>query len=290
MQGLQLNTQGSDSVIAFTRTPTANDLSTTELLCTFAVNDTEFFSSVNVCNAGTGDGPQGFKLHTGNDISTTNAKAWRNQVGGSGDMHYDFSNNTTSNSNWITKGYVSYNRSGLAQMNFTGQHRCVPEDPTLYSHTVSYVGMLVESTGRYDSIVEGTGGVHTATINESQPIVTLTKVKKSKRVYGVISEREDDGLDRVFMSDVFASSVGKRNDDRLFINSLGEGGVLVCAQGGHIENGDLLCSSDVEGIAMKQDDDLIHSYTVGKSTQDYTFPEITDPMFSVLIGCVYYCG
>jgi hypothetical protein len=38
---------------------------------------------------------------------------------------------------------------------------------------------------------------------------------------------------------------------------------------------------------MKQSDGIMKNYTIGKSTQDYTFTGDTDYK---LIGCVYYCG
>ena len=74
---------------------------------------------------------------------------------------------------------------------------------------------------------------------------------------------------------------------RLIINSIGEGGIKVCNQGGHIWNGDLLCSSDIQGLAMKQPTDFIMNYTIGKATQDYIFESNLDYK---LIGCCYYCG
>ena len=80
--------------------------------------------------------------------------------------------------------------------------------------------------------------------------------------------------------------VPTKADNRLFINSVGEGGIKVCNENGNIENGDLLCSSSTTGIAMKQDDDIVRNYTIGKSTMDYNFTGNENK----LIGCVYYCG
>ena len=108
---------------------------------------------------------------------------------------------------------------------------------------------------------------------------------KSKKVYGVISNKED-GNNREFGVGCFISDLGKRTDNRLFINSVGEGGILVNNENGNIENGDLLCSSSTTGIAMKQDTDFIMNYTIGKATQDYNFTGNENK----LIGCCYYCG
>ena len=105
-------------------------------------------------------------------------------------------------------------------------------------------------------------------------------------MYGVISAKED-GNNREFGVGCFISDLGLREDNRLFINSLGEGGILVCNENGNIENGDYLCSSSIAGIAMKQDDDLLHNYTIAKSTMDYNFIDSDERK---LIGCTYHCG
>ena len=85
---------------------------------------------------------------------------------------------------------------------------------------------------------------------------------------------------------MFVSDLGERQDNRLFINSVGEGGILINNENGNIENGDLLMSSSTTGIACKQDDDIVRNYTIGKATQDYNFTGNENK----LIGCVYYCG
>ena len=60
-------------------------------------------------------------------------------------------------------------------------------------------------------------------------------------------------------------------DNRLTINSVGEGALLVSDICGNIENGDLITTSIIQGIGCKQDDDLIHSYTIAKATIDCDF-------------------
>jgi hypothetical protein len=77
-------------------------------------------------------------------------------------------------------------------------------------------------------------------------------------------------------------------------NAIGEGGILVTDISGNISAGDLLCTSVNYGHAMKQPDDILHSYTVAKATQDVDFSSIpTSSQYgfkSVLIGCTYMCG
>ena len=229
-------------------------------------------------------------------------------------MSWGFSGST--GGSWIGTGkIVPRTSSSYVPMNFTGQHRCCSQDPDIIANVDSYVGMVVISTGVFDSIVPDPIGstsplqdhfvngvnvkkevdqIHEpemstdqVSINEAQPIVALSTTKNDKRVYGVISTCEE-GDERTFTVGSYSTSVnGKIVKRRLFINSLGEGGILVCNQHGDIENGDLLCSSDVTGIAMKQDDDLFRSCTIAKATQDYTFQNDTD---YPLIGCTYHCG
>jgi len=48
-------------------------------------------------------------------------------------------------------------------------------------------------------------------------------------------------------------------------------GFKVCNEGGEISAGDLLCTSTTPGFLMKQPDDIMRSYTVGKSMENVTF-------------------
>jgi hypothetical protein len=267
------------------------------------------------------------EYHYLDDPFSASTHIWRNQIGTGGDLHYDYRSNGISGT-WVPNGYVSPGTGFYAIMNFTGQHRCIPEEEELYVNIDSYIGMVVEATGKYNSIdyanteeeeivankVEAYTDVETRerheekinyvklkrksqktfsntnpTIDEAQPVIRLSSKLKSKTVYGVISSREitnDDGK-RVFSVGTFSSIVGELQDNRLVINSIGEGGILVCNEGGDIENGDYLCSSSTPGIAMRQDDDLLHNYTIAKATMDYNFIDTNERK---LIGATYHCG
>jgi hypothetical protein len=48
-------------------------------------------------------------------------------------------------------------------------------------------------------------------------------------------------------------------------------GFNVCDEGGPVSSGDLLCSSSTPGYLMKQSDEIIYSYTVGKALEKVTF-------------------
>jgi hypothetical protein len=81
------------------------------------------------------------------------------------------------------------------------------------------------------------------------------------------------------------------------INALGEGALWVTNYGGSIQSGDLITTSPVAGYGMLQDDDLMHSYTVGKSTQSIDWNSITDTVWfegkqykKALIAVTYHAG
>ena len=83
----------------------------------------------------------------------------------------------------------------------------------------------------------------------------------------------------------------------LYVNSLGEGGILVSNYAGEVQNGDYITSSPIPGYGALQSDDILHSYTVAKCTEliDWaTVPyniEYNDVMYkSLIIACTYHCG
>ena len=48
-------------------------------------------------------------------------------------------------------------------------------------------------------------------------------------------------------------------------------GFMICDEGGPVREGDLLTTSSKPGFLMKQDGDILHSYTVGKSLFNVEF-------------------
>jgi hypothetical protein len=224
------------------------------------------------------------------DFNITSSNTWHIFMGGTGDLHFQFGTSLST----VLKGFVGTSASSGAyqQMNFTGNHRCITENQSIIDNIDDYIGLVVISTGKYNSIIhdnnENDPSTSDISVDEAQPIVELSNKVKDKRVYGVISNVETKDTERKWGAGLFMSVVNKKIEkQRLFINSVGEGGIKVCNSGGHIFNGDLLCTSEKTGLAMKQDDDLVHNYTIGKATQDYIFESNEDYK---LIGCVYYCG
>jgi len=79
----------------------------------------------------------------------------------------------------------------------------------------------------------------------------------------------------------------KEDFDLLSMNSLGEGGVNVCGEGGDIQPGDLIVTSSTPGKGMRQADDVIRSCTVAKAREAVTFSNASDVK---MVACIYLCG
>ena len=117
-------------------------------------------------------------------------------------------------------------------------------------------------------------------------------------MWGVIAEIEDpNATTHVYTQGSWNTSIEKLGNTRLKINSVGEGAVMVCNMNGNLENGDYITTSHIEGLGMKQDDDLLHNYTVAKITQDEDFASETINVIHngvtykvKLVGCTYHCG
>lgn len=193
-------------------------------------------------------------------------------------------------------GYLD-SAAAAGVIDFTGQHRSV-KSASAPAGIESMFGYIVVADGSY----QNTDGSIRASINESLPMVTLSTQANQKSVYGVISDAEDaNSTERHYSTGAFVSVFGKA-DTRLIINALGEGGVWVSNINGNIENGDYITTTEIPGLGGKQADDLMHSYTVAKATQDCDFT-LDSPNFECVefefngivyrrafIGCTYHCG
>lgn len=185
-------------------------------------------------------------------------------------------------------GYLA--TASVGQIDFTGQHRCIPEEDNLFDE--SLIGRIVYSTGKINSLIPDEDGVHQPTtgkdgidVVEAIPVVALCDENQDKRCFGVIASIKDDDKDglKEFKQGVFTSMVqAPIEDNRLTINSLGEGGIWVVNVNGNIKNGDYITTCDVAegGYGAKQADDLLHNYTCAKATITCNF---------VLDGANYKC-
>ena len=211
-------------------------------------------------------------------------------------------------------GYIQDSATNV-RMNFTGQHRCQP----MFEFKDDMVGLIVESTGSYMNLIkegEECSQISCITINDSIPVVRLCNEEQSRKVFGVISARED--TDRRTFGGNFVSNYTKAlGDERVFINSIGEGGMWVCDTGGNLTNGDYICAAGINGYGMRQASEFLANYTVAKITMDcdfnpeleetkkwvngawvmtgefkaqYQMFELDDGMRIAMIGCTYHCG
>jgi hypothetical protein len=184
-------------------------------------------------------------------------------------------------------------------------------------------GAVVAFTGSHDGLVSPTENIELGDIlvdvdivakrDMSDAISTLTKSTQinQKSVFGVLrsyaqenyipyclAEEYQEEIISYVGEDATSSLVWKErlnpihqtvvdNHKFVFTNSIGEGLINVCGENGNIEIGDLISSSSIPGKGMKQDDDIIRSYTVAKARESVTFSSPTEVK---QIACTYHCG
>jgi hypothetical protein len=179
------------------------------------------------------------------------------------------------NNLWFNVGYdnVGYlnDTSEPGELNFTGQHRNYG-----INETINQVGFIVSSTGNYRNRMTNCDECNKLkiTINESLPIVDYSNMTNDKKVWGVISNKDDYTATTNYTTGRFVSVYKQVREDRpLIVNSLGEGAMWVSNINGTIANGDYITSCNLPGLGMRQDDDILHSYTVSKATTGCGFDE-----------------
>jgi hypothetical protein len=164
-------------------------------------------------------------------------------------------------------------------LDFTGQHRAVV-DKINVSNYESLEGLIVSANkNKYINVDKDiTTGSNAIQISQSLPVVSLSNVVHDKACYGVIAGSED--LDsRTYEQGTFVSVFQKqKGDTRAFINSLGEGAIWVVNTNGSLESGDYITTSNIVGYGQKQDDDVLHNFTVAKITMDCDFEPLTQPI------------
>ena len=193
-------------------------------------------------------------------------------------------------------GPLHISGSLVSGLSFTGQHSVLMEN----SNT-NNIGKIVVSLGTYNNF---TAGIYTnkPNMNESLPSVGFTTKKNDKRCFGVISKstKIDEFKTRsVYNEGAWSVELNKNLlKNRCWVNSIGEGAVLVTNANGNFENGDFITTSEDAGYGIKQDDDLLHNYTVAKITEDMDFTgyRAYDLVLGgvtrkvCLVGCTYHCG
>jgi hypothetical protein len=152
--------------------------------------------------------------------------------------------------------------SGTNYGPFTGGHevKLAPSFPQDVK-----AGMIVSATGEVQKREDGASNV---SVSSTLPTVRLAAAVNDKSVFGAFVSETDlpdehwyvPGADKRFAS----------------INALGEGRVWVSSINGEIQTGDYITTSVVPGYGQKQDDDLLHGYTLDKAIETVDWESVTE--------------
>jgi len=161
------------------------------------------------------------------------------------------------------KGYDFYAAgTGTNYGPFTGAHEAVLTDN--FPEDVK-PGMIVSVTGRARVRQKEDG---TVSISSTLPTVKLSSTVGDKAVFGVLVAEMPLPDDHWYQA-----KAGKRFAT---VNALGEGRVWVSNISGDIRAGDYITTSAFPGYGQLQDDDLLHSYTLGKAIEDIDWGSVTE--------------
>lgn len=180
-------------------------------------------------------------------------------------------------------GYIHGTKYSRDMSNFTGQHRTFIKDIP-YTFAATHEGLIVsDNNDTYIKMSDGIAyGSNAITINESLPVVSISRKKYDKACFGVISTSEDPET----RSDSFGKFVSvyekELGDTRVYINSVGEGGVWVTNINGPLESGDYITTSSIPGYGMKQHTETLSNYTVAKITMNCDFNPRLQPIKRII--------
>ena len=152
-------------------------------------------------------------------------------------------------------------------LSFTGQHICFPEGRMSQGLVVS------ANQNKYMSlngpVTMGLGAIKSS---ESLPVVSLSNVANDRSVFGVVDRFEGNGTERTQTIGIGKVSSAKEvGDNRVIVNSIGEGALWVANTNGNLVSGDYLTTSSLPGYAQKQDSDSLKNSTVAKITMACDF-------------------
>ena len=167
--------------------------------------------------------------------------------------------------NGVTQGKITFSGGTVSYGAFTANHDVsIPEEDNENGYPY---GTLIK-------IISTTTGPERKKVNYSAEKTTQAK---DKAVFGVYSRKYPYEPD-------IPGGFDEENFHSIFC--LGDGHILVCSEGGDIELGDYICSSNTVGHGKKQDDDLLHNYTVAKATEPVIWANESGT--TKLITCTYH--
>jgi hypothetical protein len=244
---------------------------------------------------------------------TTGTSSGTSAVVAVGSCNSDFSTWTAVGALGTGAAGVSASRSGstIAADLATSTHA------GYFAGDVTVTGTYNPFTGSHDALInpgEGVEGdivVDVEVVAKSGVSDTFTKVAVSssanqKGVVGVYAKTQDKAqiyplsISTVSQNDVPGSILKETvraikpeysstyaAHDLISMNSLGEGQINICGEGGALEIGDLIVSSSMPGKGMKQSDDIIRATTVAKVREPVTFTSSGEVK---QVACIYLCG
>jgi hypothetical protein len=161
---------------------------------------------------------------------------------------------------------VFENSTDASTFTFTGQHRSLMNK----NYTSNSRGLIASGNGKFINMDNSLN----PSINETLPYCVLSDINNDIRVYGVISDKEDSG-DQRGAGAGFVKTIPKKNanEERIFINSIGEGAIWVSNKNGPLVNGNYITSTNIAGYGGKQtaEPNKLMNYTVAKITCDCDF-------------------
>lgn len=169
-------------------------------------------------------------------------------------------------------GYNSFSSGSYGP--FTGAH-----DGLVIKSFVAEVGDIIVDK----SIFNHKNISNTIAVNE------ISTKPKQKNVVGVfINRRELDPLNAGTSVPYPWPKDYSEEYDAIIFNALGEGQINVCKEGGNFEAGDYICSSSIPGKGMKQDDDILHNYTIAKIRENCIWEDGDNEI--KMVACIYLAG
>jgi len=164
------------------------------------------------------------------------------------------------NGSGTSQGSITFSDGTVSYNTFTGGHHCsIPEEDNETGYVYGTLLKIVSTISSHRHV---------------EYVVEKTTQANDKAALGVYSGRHP--------------SVLQPEENLHLIYSLGDGHILVCDEGGNIEIGDYICSSNTEGYGMKQSGDMLYNYTVAKASE--TVDWSAESTTTKLVACTYHAA
>jgi hypothetical protein len=201
----------------------------------------------------------------------------------------------------VTTKYYKY--FGITLTLFTGQHKTLPDDPTIKQNLLQNVGLIMSSNDTGYTSCDSENNVYSGKraiyINEALPNCSLSVIDEDPCVFGIITNNTNGNSGKYDDTTTeFCTSL----NDSVRVNSLGEGAIWVSNINGLIQNGDWITTSRIPGVGKKQNEIRRCNYTVAKATMSCDFDLGSDKYKSktvefegqtyvmAFISVTYHCG